>query len=142
MPQDPAPEHETLESELDDAPEGSGAVCSVHVDPFQISARARPFWLPTATQSVAVIQDTPLSCEDPVKEGVGSIVQVVPFQSSATVVGSGDPPSGLTSQPTALQKALVTHETEVSSFSPSAGSPALGTCCRAQLVPFHDAARE
>jgi hypothetical protein len=48
--QDPAPEHETPDNELDVASAGSGAVCTVHVDPFQTSARAWPLWLPTASQ--------------------------------------------------------------------------------------------
>jgi hypothetical protein len=83
--QDPSVTQDKLESELDVAPAGCGMVCTVHAEPFQLSASGKPPEFPTASHSVEVAQETPSRTEFPVSTGVGSTDQAVPFHTRAIV---------------------------------------------------------
>jgi hypothetical protein len=94
------------------------------MDPFQLSASGRPLEVPTATHSKAETHEIP-SNELFFTAGVVSKVQSVPFQ-TWTIVARGE--SGPMDQPTAVQYVLLMQETEVRSFSPSAGGATFWVC--------------
>jgi hypothetical protein len=90
------------------------AACWIaHVEPFQISTRTFGPAAPTAVHAVGDGHDTPFSLldDDPFGVGTGSIVQVVPFQLSASDSAS---PTPFVYQPTAVQADTCAQEMPVS----------------------------
>src|SRR5579875_1114441 len=121
--------------------DGFGVDWTVQVAPFQCSARFRVFWpggscWPTAVQLVAEAHDTESSSFSadglwPAGSGVGSMVQVWPFQCSARV----KPTSWeLPLSPTAVQLDGAGHEMPVSSAP--ACRPVCGMGWTVQVAPF------
>ena len=110
-------EHETAASWVNSDPAGLGVDRIVQVVPFQASARVTvlpppPDGVedPTAMQAVALAHETPtrLLSLEPATFGVGTMLQMVPFQLSASVVDV--PPTGSLAVPTAMQLVGDGHE--------------------------------
>ena len=113
---------------------GFGVGWIVQTRPSQPSARSWPPPLPTATHIVAVGQDTPFRELAP-ELGVVWRPHVTPFHCSARVTGAF---GAMVAEPTAMQLALVGHETPLNC---AALAPAGSTGARAfQALPFHDSA--
>ena len=78
--------------------------------------------------------------------GVASIVQLVPFQRSASVAGLPKPTDPgvimLLRQPTAVHAVREAHDTPTRLISPAAPIAGLGVGCTVQLVPFHRSAND
>ena len=118
------------------------------VVPFHDSARVvtttrpPPFLIryePTAVQAVAEVQETlprPLVAGPGL--GLGTMVQVVPFQDSMSVLGW---PVLVMYDPTAVQLLAETQETPLRSFVSWRWDAALGLGTTVQVVPFQDSTR-
>jgi len=94
-----------------------GVAWSVQAVPFHDSMTGPLASTPTATHEVDAGQATPLN-QDLValgSAGVGSAVQTVPFQSSASVTPS---PAGFAAEPTAMQEVATGHDTPASQSLP------------------------
>src|SRR5205085_1258889 len=95
--------------------------------------------MPTAVQALLDVHDTPplrTLAVAPAGLGVLWIVQLLPFQTSASVTGM--PPSSV-SYPTAVHAVLAVHDTSLkkSSWAPFG----FGVLWTAHPVPFHRSAR-
>jgi hypothetical protein len=90
-------------------------------------------------QAVAEVQETlprPLVAGPGL--GLGTMVQVVPFQDSMSVLGR---PVLVMYEPTAVQSLAETQETPMRSFMPLRWGAALGLGTTVQVVPFQDSTR-
>jgi hypothetical protein len=91
--------------------------------------------LPTATQLVAKVQETPEKLPPSLGVGVGTEDQLLPFHDSASVETV---PPVLKESPTAVHCAAVVQEIPKRSLLFGSG---LGLGRSVQLLPFHDSAR-
>jgi hypothetical protein len=122
------------------APPGRLAVRTVHFAPFQVSTSsgpAPPCEMPTATQLLAVMQDTPVSELKPPRLGAGGAgvgVSDVPFQVRA--YGRSVPALARGRYaPTTTQALVDLQETAARLMSATVGF-GLGTATERHAVPF------
>jgi hypothetical protein len=119
------------------APFGLGVAWIDQALPFQTSANGTkpvpPFELPTASQAVEDVHDTPFRklLAAPLGFGVVSSVHALPFQPSAIVVV----PPASESYPTAVQTVGDGHDTELSELLVLPAG--FGLDCTAHAAPFH-----
>jgi hypothetical protein len=123
------------------APPGTLAVRSVHFAPFQVSTSSGPSppcESPTATQLLAVTQDTPVRDVEPLFLGTGGVpvgVSELPFQVRA--YGCSAPtPASVTYVPTTTQAVADLQETAARLMSATVGF-GVGTATERHAFPFH-----
>ena len=138
--------HETPERKLETVPPGSGTDWTFQLVPFQRSTRANRllslFMNPTAVHAVAAVHDTSTSSPGtaPRGKGVGWIVQLVPFQRSASVNGLPIIAVGLEAKdPTAVHSLGAVQDTPLKPLC--CWSATLRETWMVHVVPFQPSAR-